>query len=58
MKVTELLGALDEDQEFDIRTKEGELIDYQTAAKYDAKVLGIRAIKDCIIIESNFTWYC
>lgn len=59
MKVTELLGALDENQNFEIRTKDGEKIDYYTAAKHEVRVLGISAIrKDLIRIDTNFTWDC
>ena len=59
MKVVELLGALGENQQFDIRTKDGDRIDYKTAAEHEAKVLGISAVdKNLIRIDTNFTWYC
>lgn len=59
MKVVELLGALGENQQFDIRTKDGDHIDYKTAAEHEARVLGISAVdKNLIRIDTNFTWYC
>lgn len=59
MKVVELLGALGENQQFYIRTKDGEPIDYKTAAEHEARVLGISAVdKNLIRIDTNFTWYC
>lgn len=59
MKVVELLGAIGEDQKFDIRTKDWEHIDVKTAADYDADVLSVVAVeKGLIRIETNFTWYC
>lgn len=59
MKVVELLGALESNQDFDIRTKDGDRIDYKTAAEHSANVLGITAVsKNLIRIDTNFTWYC
>ena len=58
MTVVELLGALNENQDFTIRTREGEAIDYKTAAEHDAQVLGITAVRaDLIRIDTNFSWY-
>lgn len=58
MTVVELLGALGENQEFDIRSKDGEFISYSTAAEHNAKVLGVKAVRENLIrIETNFSWY-
>lgn len=58
MTVVELLGALGENQDFDIRSKDGECISYSTAAKHNAKVLGVKAVRENLIrIETNFSWY-
>ena len=59
MKVVELLGALGENQQFYIRTKDGDYMDYKTAAEHDTRVLGVTAVdKNLIRIDTNFTWYC
>lgn len=58
MTVVELLGALDEKQDYIIKTKEEETIDVKTAAKYSAKVLSVKAVKENLIrIDTNFSWY-
>lgn len=58
MTVVELLGALGENQEFDIRSKDGEHISYSTAAEHKANVLSVKAVReDLIRIDTNFSWY-
>lgn len=58
MKVTTLLGALEESQNYIIKTRDGENIDVKTAAEHDAKVLAITAVKENLIrIDTNFSWY-
>lgn len=58
MTVVELLGALNEGQDYTIRTKEGESIDVRTAAEHKAKVLGITAVRENLIkIDTDFSWY-
>lgn len=58
MTVVELLGALGENQEFDIRSNEGESINYSTAAEHNAKVLGVTAVRENLIrIDTNFSWH-
>ena len=58
MTVVQLLGALGENQDFIIKTKEGETIDYKTAAEHKAEVLGVVAVRENLIrIDSNFSWY-
>lgn len=59
MKVTELLGALGENQDYRILTNDErpEVIDVKTAAEYDAKVLEVIAVKENLIeIRTNFRW--
>lgn len=59
MKVTELLGALGESQDYRILTNDErpEVIDVKTAAEHDAKVLEVIAVKENLIeIRTNFRW--
>lgn len=59
MTIAEILGALEEHQTFDIRTKDGDRIDYATASKHDVRVIGVSAVdKNIIRIDTNFSWYC
>jgi hypothetical protein len=60
MLVTELIGALGENQDYYIVTadKRPEEISVKVAAEHKAKVLGIVAVSENRIrIESNFRWY-
>lgn len=60
MTVVELLGTLDEKQDYIIVTgdKHHEHLDVKTCAEHDVKVLGIKAVRENLIkIETNFSWY-
>lgn len=58
MTVVQLLGALAENQDFIIKTRDRETIDVKTAAEHGAKVLGVAAVKENLIrIDTDFSWY-